>query len=87
MHTNEHFMTAKTIIWTATDRNTACCACSRYSSVVFHLGRSNGRTFVGAAALRLFSHGNVLASVACGAAVLAIMSAATLGTFDGWLLA
>jgi len=51
------------------------------------LGRSNGRTFVGAAALRLFSHGNVLASVACGAAVLAIMSAATLGTFDGWLLA
>jgi MFS transporter, FHS family, L-fucose permease len=42
--------------------------------------------FIGSAALRLFSPGKVLATVACGAAALALISSASTGSFAGWSL-
>lgn len=52
----------------------------------FYWGGAMIGRFVGAGALRLFSPGKVLASVACGAAALALVSAASTGSFAGWAL-
>ena len=54
--------------------------------LAFYWGGAMVGRFIGAAALRLFLPGKVLASVACGAAALALLSAATSGTFAGWAL-
>jgi MFS transporter, FHS family, L-fucose permease len=54
--------------------------------LAFYWGGAMVGRFIGAAALRLFSPGKVLASVACGAAALALLSAATSGSFAGWAL-
>jgi MFS transporter, FHS family, L-fucose permease len=54
--------------------------------LAFYWGGAKVGRFIGAAALRLFSPGKVLASVACGAAALALLSAATAGSFAGWAL-
>jgi MFS transporter, FHS family, L-fucose permease len=48
-------------------------------------GAMTGR-FIGVAVLRLFSPGKVLAAVACGAATLVLISAASSGSFAGWAL-
>ncbi len=54
--------------------------------IAFYWGGAMVGRFIGAAALRMFSPGKVLASVACGAAALALISAASGGSFAGWTL-
>ncbi len=56
------------------------------SLIALYWGGAMVGRFVGAAALRLFSPGKVLASVACGAAALALVSAFSTGEFSGWAL-
>ncbi len=54
--------------------------------LVFYWGGAMAGRFIGAAALRIFSPGKVLATVACGAASLALLSCASSGSFAGWAL-
>jgi FHS family L-fucose permease-like MFS transporter len=54
--------------------------------LAFYWGGAMIGRFIGAAALRLFSPGKVLATVACGAAALALISGASTGSFAGWAL-
>jgi FHS family L-fucose permease-like MFS transporter len=54
--------------------------------IAFYWGGAMVGRFIGAAALRLFSPGKVLASVACGAAALALISSVSSGGFAGWAL-
>jgi MFS transporter, FHS family, L-fucose permease len=54
--------------------------------LAFYWGGAMVGRFIGAGALRLLSPGKVLASVACGAAALALTSAASSGSFAGWTL-
>jgi MFS transporter, FHS family, L-fucose permease len=54
--------------------------------LAFYWGGAMVGRFIGAAALRLFSPGKVLTSVACAAAALALISAASSGSFAGWTL-
>lgn len=54
--------------------------------LAFYWGGAMAGRFIGAGALRMFSPGKVLASVACGAAALALISAATSGNLAGWAL-
>jgi FHS family L-fucose permease-like MFS transporter len=54
--------------------------------IAFYWGGAMVGRFIGAAVLRLFSPGKVLASVACGAAALVLISAASSGAFAGWAL-
>jgi MFS transporter, FHS family, L-fucose permease len=56
------------------------------SLIALYWGGAMAGRFVGAAALRLFSPGKVLATVACGAAALALLSSVTSGSFAGWSL-
>ncbi len=54
--------------------------------LAFYWGGAMVGRFIGAGALRLFSPGKVLASVACGAALLALLSALLTGGIAGWAL-
>jgi MFS transporter, FHS family, L-fucose permease len=56
------------------------------SLIALYWGGAMVGRFIGAAALRMFSPGKVLATVACGAAALALLSSVTSGTFAGWTL-
>jgi MFS transporter, FHS family, L-fucose permease len=56
------------------------------SLIAFYWGGAMVGRFVGAAVLRMFSPGKVLAVVATGAATLALVSAASSGNFAGWAL-
>jgi FHS family L-fucose permease-like MFS transporter len=56
------------------------------SMIAFYWGGAMIGRFIGSFALRLFAPGKVLASVAVGAAALAIVSAMTHGNFAGWAL-
>ncbi len=56
------------------------------SLIAFYWGGAMVGRFIGAAALRLFSPGKVLAAVAIGAAALAFVSATSSGSFAGWAL-
>jgi MFS transporter, FHS family, L-fucose permease len=59
---------------------------SASSLIAFYWGGAMAGRFVGAAVLRMFSPGKVLAVVACGAAALVLASAASSGSFAGWAL-
>jgi MFS transporter, FHS family, L-fucose permease len=54
--------------------------------LAFYWGGAMVGRFIGAGALRVFAPGKVLATVACGAAALALISAASNGAFAGWTL-
>jgi MFS transporter, FHS family, L-fucose permease len=56
------------------------------SLIALYWGGAMAGRFIGAVVLRMFSPGKVLASVACGAAALALISAASTGSFAGWAL-
>jgi MFS transporter, FHS family, L-fucose permease len=56
------------------------------SLIALYWGGAMLGRFIGAGALRLFSPGKVLAAVAIGAAVLALVSATSSGNFAGWAL-
>jgi MFS transporter, FHS family, L-fucose permease len=56
------------------------------SLIALYWGGAMAGRFIGAAALRMFSPGKVLATVACGAAALALLSSVTSGSFAGWSL-
>jgi MFS transporter, FHS family, L-fucose permease len=56
------------------------------SLIALYWGGAMLGRFIGAAALRIFSPGKVLAAVAIGAAVLALVSATSSGSFAGWAL-
>jgi MFS transporter, FHS family, L-fucose permease len=56
------------------------------SLIALYWGGAMAGRFIGAVVLRMFSPGKVLASVACGAAALAVISAASTGSFAGWAL-
>jgi MFS transporter, FHS family, L-fucose permease len=56
------------------------------SLIALYWGGAMVGRFIGAAALRLYSPGKVLATVACGAAVLALISSISTGNFAGWSL-
>ncbi|MDP3676810.1 MAG: sugar MFS transporter [Novosphingobium sp.] len=54
--------------------------------LAFYWGGAMIGRFIGAGALRLYSPGKVLACVACGAAVLVLISAGISGSAAGWTL-
>jgi MFS transporter, FHS family, L-fucose permease len=56
------------------------------SLIALYWGGAMVGRFIGAAALRMFSPGKVLATVACGAAALALISSVSTGSFAGWSL-
>ena len=56
------------------------------SLIALYWGGAMAGRFIGAAVLRMFSPGKVLAAVACGAAALALISAASSGNIAGWAL-
>jgi MFS transporter, FHS family, L-fucose permease len=56
------------------------------SLIAFYWGGAMAGRFIGAAVLRQFSPGKILAGVACGAAALALISASSSGSFAGWAL-